>query len=300
MCRAYHFFRRRPPQQPVLEQRFSEHLFEFAVLALQVFEFTRLVEVHLPELALPTMETHLRDVMCPAHLQDALAPVSVPEDADLVFGRVSLAFQVSGSFRKTPQTNSLPGSKKRSHVTPTPRAGAQARSSRSRGSGPSSSRAGCVGLLHLRGEFADLGAFLLVGRNARHGQRVAQRIDGHTDRAALSALIAIVSRSSTALWTALHDAPVRDDRTGLCGPLPERSHHGTLGKGRRVQPRGGATRNGPLRSSSGGTTRPFCKMASRPSRAIVRRAALNWGSRNPRLTDNLPGHIVVPARRVRS
>lgn len=58
---------------------------------------SRLAEVHHPKLALPAVERDVRDVPVPADLDDALAAVRVSQNADLFFGRVSIAFHFWGS-----------------------------------------------------------------------------------------------------------------------------------------------------------------------------------------------------------
>ena len=117
--RAHPFFSSDGFQDPVLEQRLGEHLFfQLAVLAFEFLEPACFAQLHPPELALPAMETHLRDVVLPTHLQDVLAPVGVPEDADFIFGRVTLAFRMVWVLSCS-QTNRSTGPEKRSHVTPT-------------------------------------------------------------------------------------------------------------------------------------------------------------------------------------
>src|ERR1017187_9402352 len=101
-------------QHPVLQQRLGQHLLELAVFPLQFLESSGFLHLQLPKLLLPPVKTHLGDVVFPTHFEDRLARVRLPQNADLVFGCIPLAFH-SGSFLSA-QTNISSGSKKRSHV----------------------------------------------------------------------------------------------------------------------------------------------------------------------------------------
>ncbi len=57
------------------------------------------MDVHLPELSLPPLETDFRDVRLSAELLDALrSTIRLAQQANLVFGRIPLAFHVSSPF----------------------------------------------------------------------------------------------------------------------------------------------------------------------------------------------------------
>ena len=52
-----------------------------------------LVDLHLPKLPFPPVETHLRDVLLPAEILDAFfTTIRRPQDANLVFRRIPFAF----------------------------------------------------------------------------------------------------------------------------------------------------------------------------------------------------------------
>jgi len=85
-------------QDPLRQQRLRQHLLELGVFPFEFLQALRLVEVHLPELFLPTVEGHLGDVPLLADLHDAPAAVGLPQNADLVLCRVAFSFPVSGSL----------------------------------------------------------------------------------------------------------------------------------------------------------------------------------------------------------
>ena len=62
------------------------------------------------------MKAHLREVVLPAHLHDALASVCLPQDPDLVLCTVSLSFHGLWGWLN-PKTNTPTGSNLRGHVT---------------------------------------------------------------------------------------------------------------------------------------------------------------------------------------
>ena len=95
-------------QHAVLQQRVRQHLFQLRVLPLQFLHPPSLFDVELAKLPLPTVEGNLGDIMLLAHFHDALAAIGFPQDADLLFGRVSFAFHSLGPFYG-PQTNIASG-----------------------------------------------------------------------------------------------------------------------------------------------------------------------------------------------
>ena len=74
------------------QQALRQHLLELSVLTLKILQPLGLVDLHLAELLLPTMEAHLREVVLSAHLPDALASVRLPQYPNLVLCAVSLSF----------------------------------------------------------------------------------------------------------------------------------------------------------------------------------------------------------------
>ena len=88
-------------QHPVLQQRLRQHLLEFTVLAFQFLQPPSIVDFELPELLLPAMKAHLREVVFPTDFKDRFARVRLPQDANLLFGRIPFAFH-SGSFLLAP------------------------------------------------------------------------------------------------------------------------------------------------------------------------------------------------------
>src|SRR3974377_1594169 len=51
-----------------------------------------IADFHLPQLILPPVERHFRDVRLPAHLQDRPTSVGLPQNRDLILYAVLLAF----------------------------------------------------------------------------------------------------------------------------------------------------------------------------------------------------------------
>jgi hypothetical protein len=78
-------------QHPLGQQGLRQHLLQLGVLPFQCLQTLRLVEVHLPELLLPTMERDLGDVLLPAQFHEVLAAIGLPQNADLVLRRISFA-----------------------------------------------------------------------------------------------------------------------------------------------------------------------------------------------------------------
>ena len=74
MRRAHLFFSHRF-QDAVLKQSLGKHLLEFAVLALQLFELTGLVEFHLPKLPLPAVKL-TSEMLCARQTSAAFLPRS--------------------------------------------------------------------------------------------------------------------------------------------------------------------------------------------------------------------------------
>ena len=79
-------------EDSVFQQAIGQHLLKLRVLPLQFLHPLGLVDFHLPELLLPSMEAHLREIVLSAHLPDALAGVRLPQDPNLVLCAVSLSF----------------------------------------------------------------------------------------------------------------------------------------------------------------------------------------------------------------
>ena len=92
LCPGLIIFFVHKPQHAVLQQRVSQHLLELGIFPFQLLEPLGFVDLHHAELSLPTMEGLLRDVLLLADLHDALAAIGGPQNADLVLGRVLLAF----------------------------------------------------------------------------------------------------------------------------------------------------------------------------------------------------------------
>ncbi len=88
-------------QHTVLQQRLGQHLLELAVLPLQFLEPSGFLHLQLPKLPLPPVKAHLGEVVFPANFEDRLASISFPQDANLVFSRIPLAFH-SESFLMAP------------------------------------------------------------------------------------------------------------------------------------------------------------------------------------------------------
>ena len=77
-------------QHPDLEQAVGEHLLGLAVLLLQLPVLAGVLELHATELLLPAVEARGRDVAFTADRFQVFARVGLAQDADDLFGRVSL------------------------------------------------------------------------------------------------------------------------------------------------------------------------------------------------------------------
>ena len=62
-------------QHAILQQRLRSHLLQLTVFPFELFESSRLVNLHLPELPLPPVEADLRDVLFATDIRDRLATV---------------------------------------------------------------------------------------------------------------------------------------------------------------------------------------------------------------------------------
>jgi hypothetical protein len=73
-------------QNPLREQGLRQQLLQLRVLLFELLQPSGLVEIHLTELLLPTVEGNFGDVLLLADLHDAFAAVGGPQNVDLVLG----------------------------------------------------------------------------------------------------------------------------------------------------------------------------------------------------------------------
>lgn len=86
-------------QQLLAEHLIGQHTLEPGVLLLKLLQLLGLIELHHAKLTLPAVEALFADAGITAGILDAHAfPVGAAQNADLLFGRVSFAFQGLISF----------------------------------------------------------------------------------------------------------------------------------------------------------------------------------------------------------
>ena len=111
------FFRRPASKTRFLSRASASIFFKLAVLALQLLELTRLVEVQLTELPLPTVEAQPRRCGVPGRLPGCSCPGRLRAGGGSCLRPCIACLSWVWVLSQVPQTNSLPGSKKRSHAT---------------------------------------------------------------------------------------------------------------------------------------------------------------------------------------
>ena len=92
LCPGRTIFFERALQNTLSQHGDGEHLLDLGIFPLQFLQPPSLVEVHLAELLLPTVERHPGDILLPADVHDARTRVRVPQYADILLCRVAFNF----------------------------------------------------------------------------------------------------------------------------------------------------------------------------------------------------------------